>query len=114
MTRSQDSSLPPDSASVSRVVGLVDYQDDGIVSRQILKTAGGNVTVFAFTEGQELSEHTSPFDALVQVLEGEATISLAGRPHSVQAGEMLLLPAHVPHAVAAVTRFKMLLTLVRS
>jgi quercetin dioxygenase-like cupin family protein len=99
---------------VMAVARLVDYQVGGIVSRQLVKKNGGNVTAFAFDAGQELSEHTSPFDALIEVVEGEAEISLAGQPHRVRQGEMIALPANVPHAVTAVSRFKMLLTMIRA
>lgn len=100
--------------AVLSLAGLVEYQAGGIVSRQLLKKPSGNVTLFAFDDGQELSEHTSPFDALVHVLEGEADVSLSGQAHRVRGGEMVLLPAHVPHAVKSVTRFKMSLTMIRS
>jgi quercetin dioxygenase-like cupin family protein len=99
---------------VSRVVDLVSYQDGAVVSRIVVKRETGNVTLFAFDAGQELSEHTTPYDALVQVLDGEAAITVAGRPHRVRAGEMILMPAHQPHALHAVSRFKMLLTMIRS
>lgn len=99
---------------VSRVVDLVAYQDGAVVSRIVVKRETGNVTLFAFDAGQELSEHTAPYDALVQVLEGEAAITVAARPYRVVAGEMILLPAHQPHALKAVSRFKMLLTMIRS
>ena len=72
------------------------------------------MTLFAFAAGQELSEHTAPYDALVLVMEGEATITVAGRPYRVGAGEMILMPAHQPHALKATSRFKMLLTMIRS
>ena len=84
------------------------------MSRQILKKPAGNVTLFAFDAGQELSVHTSPFDALVYVLEGESDISIAGVVHRVRDGGMLLLPALVPHGVSAVTPFKMMLTMIRA
>jgi len=103
-----------DQPEVSRVVDLVSYQDGAVVSRIVVKRETGNVTLFAFDAGQELSEHTAPYDALVQVLDGEAAITVAGRPHRVRAGEMILLPAHQPHALKAVSRFKMLLTMIRS
>ncbi len=96
------------------LAALVAYQDGAIVSRVLLKTAGGSVTVFAFDTGQELSEHTAPFDALVQVLDGEAEITVAGVVHRVPAGEALRLPANRPHALRAVTRFTMQLTMVRA
>ena len=93
---------------------LVNYQDGSVVSREIVKKPAGTVTVFAFDEGQGLSEHTAPFDALVQVLEGEAEITIAGKPHRVQSGEMILMPANQPHALKALKRYKMILTLIRS
>jgi quercetin dioxygenase-like cupin family protein len=103
-----------DQPEVSRVVDLVSYQDGAVISRIIVKREAGNVTLFAFDTGQELSEHTAPYDALVQVLDGEAAITVAGRPYRVRAGEMILMPAHQPHALKAVSRFKMLLTMIRS
>lgn len=103
-----------DELQVSRVIDLVSYQADAIVSRIVLKREAGNVTLFAFDAGQELSEHTAPYDALVQVVEGEAAITVAGRPYRVGTGEMLLMPARQPHALKAVLRFKMLLTMIRS
>lgn len=92
---------------------LVAYQDGAVVSREIVKRNGGTVTAFAFDEGQGLSEHTAPFDALVHVLDGTAEISIGGKPHTVKQGEMLLMPANIPHALKAVERFKMLLTMIR-
>lgn len=97
-----------------RPLELVAYQDGAIVSRTILKRGTGNITLFAFAEGQGLSEHTAPFDALAHVLEGEAEIVIAGKPMLVAAGEMIVLPADQPHAVTARTAFKMLLTMIRS
>ena len=95
------------------VMSQIDYQADGIVSKQLLKTPAGNVTLFAFDAGQSLTEHTSPYEALVVVLEGEAEIGIDGRTERVPAGEYLRLPANVPHSVHAPTRFKMTLTLLR-
>ncbi len=92
---------------------LAAYQDHSVVSREIIKKPAGTVTVFAFDEGEGLSEHTAPFDALVHVIEGTAQISIDGTPHSVQEGEMIIMPAGRPHALKAETRFKMLLVLVR-
>jgi len=99
-----------------RVVKLAEsiaFQDGSVVSRQVLKRDAGNVTLFAFAAGQGLSEHTAPFDALVQVLEGEATVTIAGTPYRLVAGDSIVMPANRPHALAAVTRFKMLLTMIR-
>lgn len=92
---------------------LVGYQDGAVVSRVVLKQAAGSVTAFAFDQGQELSEHTVPHDALVQVTDGEAEISVSGVPHRVEAGQMIILPAGKPHAVKATTRFKMLLVMLK-
>jgi quercetin dioxygenase-like cupin family protein len=94
--------------------GLVGYQDGAVVSRTLLKRAGGTITLFAFDEGQSLSEHTAPFDAVAHVLEGDVEISIAGTPLNLSAGQMVLMPANQPHAVHARTRFKMLLTMIRS
>lgn len=93
---------------------LVGYQEGSVVSREILRKSTGNVTVFAFDENEALSEHTAPFDALVQVIEGTVDISIAGQPHRLCAGEMILMPAGEPHALKAVSRFKMILTMIRS
>jgi quercetin dioxygenase-like cupin family protein len=101
-------------AETTKVADLVSYQDGSIVSREIVKKPTGTVTVFAFDEGQGLSEHTAPFDALVQVLEGEVEISIAGKLHCVQGGEMILMPAQQPHALKALQRCKMILTMIRS
>ena len=95
------------------VTDLVDYQAGSVVSKQLIKKDIGNVTLFAFDEGEGLSEHTAPFDALVQILDGEAEILISGRPHSVKAGEMIIMPANEPHALKAVKRFKMMLVMIR-
>jgi quercetin dioxygenase-like cupin family protein len=102
------------STQAARAADLVDYQSDAIVSREILKQKTGSVTLFAFDAGQGLSEHTAPFDALVQVLDGDAEITVAGKRHRVSAGELILMPAGQPHALKAVQRFKMMLTMIRS
>ncbi len=93
--------------------GLAAYQDHSIVSREIIKKPAGTVTVFAFDEGEGLSEHTAPFDALIHVLEGTAEVFIDAVPYTVKAGEMIIMPAHRPHALKAVSRFKMLLVMVR-
>ena len=97
-------------ANAARLVG---YQEGAVVSREILKTSTGNVTLFAFDEGQGLTEHTSPFDALVHLLDGSAEITIAGIVHVLQAGEVILMPAHQPHALKAVKRFTMILTMMK-
>jgi len=94
--------------------GLVNYQEGAVVSREILRRPTGTVTIFAFDAGQGLSEHTAPFDALVQIIDGEAEITIAGQPHRLGTGELILMPAHQPHALKAVQPFKMILTLIRS
>jgi quercetin dioxygenase-like cupin family protein len=101
-------------AQVSKAPDLVNYQDNSVVSREVVKKPTGTVTVFAFDEGQGLSEHTAPFDALVQLLEGDAEITVSGQPHRVRGGEIFLMPANQPHALRALTRFKMILTMIRS
>jgi|GEM_PF-21581 len=92
----------------------VQYQEGAVVSRELARQQGGTVTLFAFDAGQGLSEHTAPFDALVHVLEGEAEIQIDRRPHPLRGGDLLLMPAHHPHAVQARTPFKMLLVLLRT
>ena len=111
-TPSKPKGLP--GAQVAQVLELVNYQDGAVVSREVVKKPTGSVTIFAFDEGQGLSEHTAPFDALMQVLEGEAEISIAGNPHRLHCGEMILMPAGQPHALKALARFKMILTMIRS
>ena len=96
------------------LLDLANYQKGSIVSRVILKREKGNITLFAFDEGQGLSEHTAPFDALVQALEGEAEVMVAGKLIPTRAGHVVLLPAGQPHAVKAIARFKMVLTMNRS
>ena len=105
-------SIAPKS-EILNMAELVDYNDGAVVSRQITKADGGNVTLFAFDKDQELSEHTAPFDALVHVLDGEAKISISGKPFHLKTGDAIIMPADKPHAVKALTRFKMLLTMIR-
>ena len=99
---------------IAKAAELVSYQDGAVVSREIVKKPTGSVTIFAFDEGQGLSEHTAPFDALAQVVEGEAEIVISAQPHRLQGGEMILMPAGQPHALKALKRFKMILTMIRS
>ena len=101
-------------AKVAKVTDLVSYQDGSIVSREIVKKPAGSVTVFAFDEGQGLSEHIAPFDALVQVLEGEAEITISGKTHHLKGGDLILMPAQQPHALKALRPYKMLLTMIRA
>jgi len=97
-----------------KIAELVDYQDGSVVSRLVVKAETGSVTLFAFDEGQELSEHTAPFDALVHVLDGEVEIRISGKPFRLKTGEAIVMPAGEPHAVKAVKKFKMLLTMIRA
>jgi quercetin dioxygenase-like cupin family protein len=103
-----------DDAAVFRLEELVQYQDGSIVSRKLSAAAGGNISVFAFAAGEELSEHTTPHAALVQVLDGRAEIRIADQAFQVASGECLLLPPGVPHALKAIERFKMSLTMLRA
>ena len=100
-------------SQVVKVVELAAYQTGSVVSRQIVGKPTGTVTLFAFDEGQGLSEHTAPFDALASVVDGEAEITIAGQPFEVKQGEMILMPANQPHALKAVKRFKMMLIMIR-
>jgi quercetin dioxygenase-like cupin family protein len=101
-------------AEVVRIVELVNYQDGAVVSRTIVKRSTGTLTLFAFDEGEGLSEHTSAFDAVAHLLEGEAEITISGKVLRAAAGEAILMPANQPHSLKALGRFKMLLTLIRS
>ncbi|VEN72766.1 Cupin [Candidatus Desulfarcum epimagneticum] len=99
---------------VSSLKNLVNYQDGSVVSKTLIKKETGTVTLFAFDQGQGLSEHTAPFDALVCVLDGEAEIMISGKPYVLKTGEMIILPVNKPHSLKAVKRFKMMLTMIRS
>ena len=96
------------------VAEMAAYQTGAVVSREVMKSPRGTVTVFAFDAGEGLSEHTTPFDALAHVLDGEAEITIDGAAHRVRAGEAILMPGGHPHALRAVARFKMLLTMIRT
>jgi len=96
------------------LVDLVVYQDGSVVSKTIIDKKTGTVTLFAFAQGQGLSEHTAPFDAMVCVLDGTADISIGGNPVQVASGQMIIMPANVPHALKANVPFKMMLTMIRS
>ncbi|MCS7115309.1 MAG: cupin domain-containing protein [Nitrososphaerota archaeon] len=100
-------------AEVLRLAELVEYQEGSVVSRTLIDKETGTVTLFAFDEGQGLSEHTAPFDAMVFIIDGEAEITVAGQAFRLKEGEMIIMPANKPHAVRAATRFKMLLIMIR-
>jgi quercetin dioxygenase-like cupin family protein len=112
--------MPAEPGKASELVGviaqcnLVEYQPGAVVSRTLLKKSSGTVTAFAFDAGEGLSEHTAPFDALVLLVDGEAEIAISGQPNRVKAGEILLLPAGRPHALKALTRFKMILVMIKA
>lgn len=93
---------------------LVNFQEASIVSRTLVDREAGTVTLFAFDKGQGMSEHTAPFDALVEIVDGKAEVTIAGRKHNLQEGEIIVMPANQPHSLKAVERFKMLLTMIRS
>lgn len=96
------------------LAALVQYQPDSIVSRTLINRPTGTVTLFAFAQGQALSEHTNPYDALLNVLDGEAQVTIGGELSDVKAGEAIILPANIPHAVNAIANFKMMLVMIRS
>ena len=97
-----------------KLAGLIEYADDAVVSKTILDKPVGTITLFAFDKGQKLSEHTAPYDAVVQVLDGQAQLTIGGKEVKVSTGEIVIMPADVPHAVTAKDRFKMLLTMIRA
>ncbi len=94
--------------------GLIDYQQDAVVSKTVVAKNTGTVTLFAFDEGQGLSEHSAPYDALVHVLDGEAVITIDGKEQTTRNGEMIIMPANHPHALKAAVRFKMMLVMIKS
>ena len=105
--------LPACLGKGQRLTDLVDYSADSIVSKTVLDKSTGTITLFSFDAGQKLSEHTSPYDAVVQVLDGQASLTIGGEIRQVPAGEIIVMPANVPHAVNAEEKFKMLLTMIR-
>lgn len=102
-----------DLTQVFKLQDLTSYQEHSVVSREIIRKPSGTMTVFAFDQGEGLSEHTAPFDAVVYILEGEAEIRIEGKPNTVKAGEMIIMPANKPHALKAITRYKMLLMMIK-
>ena len=99
---------------IVNLANTVAYQEGSVVSREVVKKATGTITAFAFAEGQELSEHTTPFDALVYIIDGEAEIIIGGKKYAPKAGEMIIMPAGIPHALTARKKFKMLLVMIKS
>lgn len=101
-------------SEILNLAAMAEYQVGAIVSIQVTKAETGNVTLFAFDQGQELSEHTTPFDALVYVLDGMVEIRISGMPYVLKAGDAIIMPANKPHALKAIQRFKMLLTMIKA
>jgi quercetin dioxygenase-like cupin family protein len=101
-------------ASVNKMEGLVSYQEGSVVSRTLIDKNVGTVTLFAFASGQGLSEHSAPYDALVYILDGEADITISGKPLHLRTGEMTIMPANDPHALKANRQFKMMLVMVKA
>ena len=98
----------------NKISDLVEYQKDSVVSKTLIKKEKGTITIFAFDKEQGLSEHTAPFDALVQVIDGKADILLNGKSNIVSEGEMIIMPANVPHALKAIEKFKMMLVMIKA
>jgi len=92
----------------------VDYADGAIVSKSVLKKETGNISLFAFSKGEALSEHTAPFDAMIQVVDGKGEVTIGGKPFQLESGQTIIMPAGIPHSVRAVERFKMVLTMIKS
>jgi quercetin dioxygenase-like cupin family protein len=104
----------PLTAEATNLADVITYQADSVVSRTIIDKQAGTITLFAFDNGQGLSEHTAPYDALVYIIEGEAEAAISGKPVRLKKGELTIMPANQPHALQAVTKFKMLLVMIRS
>jgi len=92
----------------------IEYSDGGIVSKTVLKKESGNISLFSFDKGEALSEHTAPFDAMIQVIDGKGEVTVGGKPNILIAGQTIIMPANISHAVKAVERFKMVLTMIKS
>jgi quercetin dioxygenase-like cupin family protein len=101
-------------AQAIKVVDMIGYQEGSVVSREVISKKTGTVTLFAFDKGQGLSEHTAPFDAMVYCLDGEVEVTISGNPIRLKEGEMVIMPAHQPHALKALSKFKMLLIMIRT
>ncbi|MBU4536043.1 MAG: cupin domain-containing protein [Euryarchaeota archaeon] len=101
-------------SKVLAIEELIDYQPGAVVSREIIRKETGTVTIFAFDKGEGLSEHTAPFDAMVQIVDGEAEITISGKKNLLKKGDMIIMPANEPHALHAVEKYKMILTMIRS
>ncbi len=107
-------SMEFEKSKVFSFAGSVEYADGAIVSKTVLKKESGNISLFAFAKGESLSEHTAPFDAMIQVVDGKAEVIIGGKSCFVKAGQTIIMPANIPHAVIAVEKFKMVLTMIKS
>ena len=114
MTQSEQNTSQNISSIVFKVPEMVNYQEGSVVSRTLIDKKVGTVTLFAFDKGQGLSEHTAPYDAMVNILDGEGDITISGQAYRLKAGEMIIMPANQPHALKSVTRFKMMLVMIRA
>jgi len=112
--KQKDHVLPDCLGKGQKLVDLVEYSKDSIVSKTLLDKSAGTITLFAFDQGQKLSEHTAPYDAVLQVLDGKAHVKIADQTNEISKGQLIIMPANVPHAVNAGERFKMLLTMIRA
>lgn len=102
-----------ESAKIFSMENSIEYSSGGVISKQVIKKQSGNVTLFSFDKDQGLTEHTSPFDAMVHILDGEAEISIDGNPHHLKKGDCIIMPANHPHALHAIEPFKMVLTMIK-
>lgn len=110
--------MPANEGNISKpeareLIGEIEYQQGGIVSKQLIKKTNGNITLFAFDKGESLTEHTSPFEAVVFIAEGEMEITIGGEPHNVKSGQIIILPPNISHGLVALNRSKMLLTMIK-
>jgi quercetin dioxygenase-like cupin family protein len=101
-------------AQIKELESLVDYQENSVVSQTLIDKEVGTITLFAFDKGEGLSEHTTPYDALVYIIDGKSEITIDGKPYTVKKGETIIMPANEPHALKAVERYKMMLVMIRS
>jgi quercetin dioxygenase-like cupin family protein len=114
MTQDKNTTISSSLAQVAKLGEMVEYQEGSVVSKTIIDKKAGTITLFAFGAGQGLSEHTAPFDAMVYLVDGEAEIAISGKSHTLKTGEMIIMPANEPHALKAITQFKMLLVMIKS
>lgn len=109
-----DATINPFAGRVIDAAAVVNYNDDAVVSKTLIDKPVGTITIFAFDAGQGLSEHTAPYDAFIQILDGEAEITIAATSHQCKAGQLIIMPARIPHSVKAKTKFKMMLVMIRA